>query len=125
MNKINRKHRFFKFYSWAYFSLGLISLGLGIYFYFFREAVVAVNIKTQQPLMANGTNYLVLGLGFFLIGIYRILRSDKVYKTELEIENVYENQTDENILKGFGFSKKKIRILMKQKNQKHHDYSDK
>lgn len=124
--KINLDNKFkdFNFTSWKIFILGALSLAAGIYAYFFNKPYAGVNIKTQQPVISNGSILLVLGLGLLLIGLYRIIFKKKAFKSEMDIENeIGERQQELNrmneylnyLIKENGRKKKRKRLQKKAK----------
>jgi hypothetical protein len=110
---LDKKYKYFNRASWKFFILGAFFFVVGIYAFFFKEPNVAINLKTQQPYVANGTILLILGLGFISIGLYRIIFKAKVFKNEIEIENEIGENDQKLSLKNMGYNKKRKRWLTK------------
>jgi hypothetical protein len=85
---MQKKYKNFILYSWLFLVLGVLLFGLGIVKYAFGQPEVGVNLSKLQPTISNGSILLILGLGFFFIGLYRLLTSAKSFNTLLEIEKI-------------------------------------
>jgi tellurite resistance protein TehA-like permease len=101
--KIERKYREFIHYSWLFLCGGIVLFGIGLYSFFFLEPDIGVYLKSQQPFIANGTIALVLGIGFFSGGLYRILNRKKSFKNEIDFEFEIKEKENQERRKKFGF----------------------
>lgn len=115
-DKIKRKYQEFIRSSWIYFAIGIISLSSGIYAHFFTEPEVFVNLKTQQPYMANGSILLIVGVGFTIIGFYRITNKAKAFRNEIETEEEIEEKDFVQNRSG-GYTRKRIRLILRSKSR--------
>ena len=100
--KSQRKYKEFNLYSWLFLTGGILLFGIGFYIFFFLEPAFAVNLKTQQPVVANGTILLILGVGFFAGGLYRNLNRKNVFKRMIDNEIEIKEKGNQERQKKFG-----------------------
>src|SRR5690554_4549139 len=95
MNKKTKiKYKKFIRESWLYLIGGFFLFMIGsIRFLLFMPGIGA-NLKTQQPVVMNGSFILILGFGFFVIGVYRVKNKRKVFKDLLIIEREIEEMEE-------------------------------
>lgn len=82
--ELQKKYRKFRLLSWIYTLLGLgLAIG-GVYRFIFLNASYGTNLKTQLPQINNGSASIVIGLLFFIIGVYQLLQPATAFKGEIE-----------------------------------------
>ncbi len=57
--------------------VGIILFVSGVKKLFFNNPDVGINLATQQPVVANGTIYLILGIGAIIAGVINLKGSKK------------------------------------------------
>jgi uncharacterized membrane protein YiaA len=104
MNKrADLKYKEFIRLSWLFLTGGFIIFLIGIIRFVFFSPGLGINIKTQQPVVLNGSLLIILGLGFFLIGVYRVTNKNKAFQKEKENEEEIKEIEEKQRRKSMGY----------------------
>ena len=101
--QIEVKYREFVRLSWLLLIGGFILFSLGLTKFLFFSPGFGINLKTQQPVVLNGSLMIILGLVFFLGGIYRIRHKNKAFQNELKVEKEIKEIEEKQRKKTMGY----------------------
>lgn len=88
MNKRQKRVKEFKKNTTLTISIGVMFLFAGLYRLFFNQAKIGSHYLTTEITINDGSVLVLVGLILSLIGIYRILKKDKLLKQIEEIEKM-------------------------------------
>ncbi|WP_426430112.1 hypothetical protein ACPX19_11310 [Winogradskyella sp. HB-48] len=90
--------RFQKFVrnSWIYTFGGFIALTYGSFRFIFIFPNTGINFKTLQPVVINGSVTIMVGFGFFVAGVYRLINKEKMFQDELQFEDEMKEKEKED-----------------------------
>jgi amino acid permease len=90
--ELHRKYRKFRLASWVFLVAGLAGTIGGLYRFFLMKSSHGTNIKTQLPQVNNGTILIVLGICFFSIGVYRLVKPGTSFRKHIASEKEFRDQ---------------------------------
>jgi len=89
---LQQKYRKFRLISWTFVVCGPGASFAGVYRFLFMKPSFGTNIKTQLPQVDNGTILFMIGLLFFCVGVYRLVKPATSFKGEIESEKAMRDQ---------------------------------
>lgn len=101
--KVEIKYKEFIRLTWLFIIGGFISFALGLTKFLFMSPRIGINLKTQHPVVLDGSLMIILGLIFFFLGIYRIKNKKKAFLDELITENKIKEIEEKKRKKTMGY----------------------
>ena len=92
---------------------GILLMVIGSFMYILGVPQTGVNLATLQPVIIDGVKPFVLGLVFVIIGVYRLINKRKAFYETRFLNNEIEISEYKQHLEELGYSKMKIKKLMK------------
>ncbi len=103
IKKIDKQYKDFNRFSWFILIGGFLAFILGLLKMFFSEPSIGINLKTQQPVIISGSILILVGIVFFVIGLYRVINKTKAFKNQIDIENELQDIEEKKRKKMMGY----------------------
>jgi amino acid transporter len=103
--KKEEKLKEFRKSSWGTLFFGFFFFVLGFLQFFFTEPKVGISLKFLQPLMLDGSLFLIIGLITTIAGVYRLRNEKKLFEAEISTERKEREDDKLRIRKRYGFKK--------------------
>ena len=115
MKKESIEDKYKNFRIWGIVSTiaGILLMVIGSFMYILGVPQTGVNLATLQPVIIDGVKPFVLGLVFVIIGVYRLINKRKAFYETRFLNNEIEISEYKQHLEELGYSKMKIKKLMK------------
>ena len=115
MKKESIEDKYKNFRIWGIVSTiaGILLMVIGSFMYILGVPQTGVNLATLQPVIIDGVQPFVLGLVFVIIGVYRLINKRKAFYETRFLNNEIEISEYKQHLEELGYSKMKIKKLMK------------
>lgn len=115
MKKESIEDKYKNFRIWGIVSTiaGILLMGIGSFMYILGVPQTGVNLATLQPVIIDGVKPFVLGLVFLIIGVYRLINKRKAFYETRFLNNEIELSEYKQHLEELGYSKMKIKKLLK------------
>lgn len=115
MKKESIEDKYKNFRIWGIVSTiaGILLMVIGSFMYLLGVPQTGVNLSTLQPVIIDGVKPFVLGLVFVIIGVYRLINKRKAFYETRFLNNEIEISEYKQHLEELGYSKMKIKKLMK------------
>ena len=81
--KKEEKLKEYRRFSWGIAFGGIFFFVIGFLQFFFTEPKVGISLKFLQPIMIDGSLFLILGIVTSIVGVYRIYNEKKLFEEEI------------------------------------------